>query len=142
MTTIVCTREAMAADSQVTSPAAKYRTSKLRRLPDGSILGLAGVTSCAEAMAAWLADELPQPPADWAEDTVLLRLTPDRRILLYDSSTIPFEIEDDFAAIGTGAAAALGAMHMGADLRTAIRIAAKIDPYTGGRIQVLRPSPK
>ena len=39
-----------------------------------------------------------------------------------------------FYAVGSGSKAALGALHMGADAREAVRIAALVDPYTGGDI--------
>lgn len=43
-----------------------------------------------------------------------------------------------FYAWGSGAQAALAAMHMGADAKTAVKIAAKIDMYTGGKIHAFK----
>jgi len=56
----------------------------------------------------------------------------------YKGFLIPIRIEGDFWAIGTGAPAALGAMHMGADPAEAVKIACEIDPYCGGPITVER----
>ena len=49
----------------------------------------------------------------------------------------PF-VADKLSAFGSGGDVALGALHAGADARTAIRIAAKLDPHTGGKIQVFK----
>lgn len=58
-----------------------------------------------------------------------------------------YEISSDFAvtreasgvyADGSGSSYALGAIHAGADLKSAVEIAAKLDPYTGGRVTVAR----
>lgn len=43
-----------------------------------------------------------------------------------------------FTAIGSGGAAAMAAMYMGASAEEAVKIAAKVDPYTGGRIRTYR----
>src|SRR3974390_2023022 len=40
------------------------------------------------------------------------------------------KIKDTFYAVGSGAKAALGAMHMGADAYRAVQVACEIDPYT------------
>lgn len=42
-----------------------------------------------------------------------------------------------FFAIGSGAAAALGAMHMGASAKEAVNTAKKIDNLTGGRVSCM-----
>jgi hypothetical protein len=49
-----------------------------------------------------------------------------------------FDVRGDFLAWGSGSPAAYAAMMAGADAPTAVRIAAKLDPGTGGRITVLR----
>ena len=40
------------------------------------------------------------------------------------------KVKDKFYAVGSGAKAALGAMHMGADAKRAVAVACKIDPYS------------
>jgi hypothetical protein len=42
-----------------------------------------------------------------------------------------------FFAIGSGRAAALGAMHMGASAEEAVQVAKKIDNYTGGPVKLM-----
>lgn len=41
-------------------------------------------------------------------------------------------------ALGSGSVAAMGAMLAGADAKTAVKIASKLDPYTGGKIDVVK----
>ncbi len=48
----------------------------------------------------------------------------------------PAPLDCPFWAIGSGAMAALAAMHMGATAAEAIAVAAKVDMFTGGTIQV------
>lgn len=43
-----------------------------------------------------------------------------------------------FWAFGTGAPAALGAMHMGASARRAVEIAIRCDPHSGAPVRILR----
>ena len=63
----------------------------------------------------------------------------DFTVLLMDSAGSLYEmdrwchftkIKDTFYAVGSGAKAALGAMHMGADAYRAVQVACEIDPYT------------
>jgi ATP-dependent protease HslVU (ClpYQ) peptidase subunit len=72
------------------------------------------------------------------EEVEALVLTNDGRILCFDGHTKFFALDDDFAAIGSGAQAALGAMHAGADVKSAVKIAGKVDPDTGRKTTVRR----
>jgi ATP-dependent protease HslVU (ClpYQ) peptidase subunit len=60
------------------------------------------------------------------------------KIVVFEQSHYGYEVTDPFVAIGSGAAAALGALYVGATPVEAVRAAAKVDPYTGGRIVVKR----
>jgi ATP-dependent protease HslVU (ClpYQ) peptidase subunit len=44
------------------------------------------------------------------------------------------KLEEDFWAAGSGRQAALGAMHAGKGAMDAVRIATRIDPFSGGRV--------
>jgi hypothetical protein len=57
-----------------------------------------------------------------------------RAIWLFDESVHPYPLNDPFAAIGSGAMAALAAMHLGSNPRQAVKVAAKVDPSTGGSV--------
>lgn len=47
------------------------------------------------------------------------------------------KVLNPFYAVGSGAKAAMGAMHMGADARKAVEIACKIDPYSAPPIYTM-----
>jgi ATP-dependent protease HslVU (ClpYQ) peptidase subunit len=55
-------------------------------------------------------------------------------IILLDGEMGPTEVIDDFVAIGSGAAYALGAMEAGADVVRAVEIACERDPSTSAPI--------
>jgi ATP-dependent protease HslVU (ClpYQ) peptidase subunit len=58
------------------------------------------------------------------------------KLWMWSQDLIPVEITLPFYAIGTGRMAAFAALEMGANVRRAVEIAAKYDPYTGGDIVV------
>jgi len=55
-----------------------------------------------------------------------------------ENGMFPLSPMPEFTAWGSGFPVALGAMHAGADAIQAVRIAAKVDPHTGGAIHHLR----
>ena len=61
-----------------------------------------------------------------------------RGLFDYDRWCRPERVSDRYYAVGTGAAAALGAMHMGANAATAVRIACQVDPYSGLPVEHMR----
>lgn len=69
-------------------------------------------------------------------DVTVLELRGDS-IWLYDGHEKPFQIKQDFYAIGTGAAYAIAAMHLGKSPKEAVEIAALYDPGTGGPIETI-----
>lgn len=58
------------------------------------------------------------------------------RVYVYGFQGYPVEVKDRYFGIGSGSEYALGALHAGASLAEAVRIAAKLDNGTGNRIQV------
>ena len=131
MTTVVCTRTEMACDSQLTGD---YRASakKIWKV-NGGIVGIAGSYAACVQFVKWLKGELEELPD--MEEVDAMVVTKSGKILHYNQSSEPFEIEDDFSAIGSGGAAAMAAMHMGADVKRAIEIAILVDPGSGGKVQ-------
>lgn len=55
-----------------------------------------------------------------------------------NNKTLPDLIEDNYHAIGTGKAYALGAVYAGATLEQAVKIAGKLDTYTGITLQKIK----
>lgn len=61
-----------------------------------------------------------------------------RKVLCYEKELVcDGDIKTDFIAIGSGAAIAKGALLMGANAKQAVECAAKIDRFTGGRIEAI-----
>lgn len=134
MTTIATDGRTMAGDGITTSLDIVMRRNapKVRRLPDGSIFGFAGRTADANAIFGWLADGAKGSPPKIKEGRALI-LRPGGRIEHLGEDGDLIEIEAP-AAVGSGGDIALGAMEFGASPKQAVEIAARRDPFTGGRI--------
>lgn len=59
-------------------------------------------------------------------------------IFLYNANGSRYLVKDEFLAIGSGGAYAMGAMALGATPMEAVAIAARFDPNTGGTIEVMQ----
>ena len=71
---------------------------------------------------------------DLDKDISVLVLAP-TGVWVYEGSGHPYQVEDDFAAIGSGAQAALAAMQLGKAPRKAVEVASLVDPATGGPVR-------
>lgn len=132
MTTVVVSREGMAADSWLTDDFSTFSVQKIWRLQgiDGEILvGVSGRYDKCLQFVDWMDDK-----GDVKMRHVQAITLDAEGISIYDGSKTPLRIRDPFAAIGSGAQAALGALHAGAGLAQAIEIARLIDPATGGMV--------
>lgn len=128
----------MCSDSRITSDY-KASAKKIWRFK-GGIVGIAGNYGACVQFVKWLKGERDEEPdMDGVEAMVL---TNSGKIMHYDGQHEPFEVDDDFSAIGSGATSALGALHAGVSLERAIEIAGLVDPSTGGRTQSLEIKPK
>ena len=147
MTTIAYRNGLMAADSRMTteddSGCRIFKCEKLYRIETPrfgeAIVGLAGETYSGLIFLDWLkADNADGPENLLIGDADFTGLVLTKRGLYeYDKWCRGERVLDRFYAIGSGAKAALGAMHMGADARQAVAVAARVDPYTGGPIITL-----
>lgn len=135
MTTIACNRDEMAGDTLLHADTVSHATKVFRH--KGACVGVSGeYVSCIEFVRWWKSGAEGEPP-DMQEVDALV-LTKDGRILCYNHHHAFFKVDDKFTAIGSGAAAALGAMHMGATPKEAIKVASKVDSYTGGKVTIRR----
>ena len=134
MTTIACTQGVMAADSYASDSDGVCSVVKIWKVPDG-VIGITGVMATGYQFFKWLSDCRRGDPPDMTGTTALL--ITGTQIWCYDETTDPYPIDDPYAAIGSGSMAALACMQLGHGPKEAVRIAAKIDPYTGGKIRVL-----
>jgi hypothetical protein len=146
MTTIAVDLAAgeIAADSQETSDSGqKYNCKKLFRVK-GHIIATAGGSYAGMAFVNWFREQGGDP--DWAEHPDLVNLDleedfeclvvrPDGSCYTVNRLFVPLEQKGNpLIAIGSGGAAARGAMLAGASPSKAVRIACEIDTYTGGKV--------
>jgi hypothetical protein len=136
VTTIAANRECMAADSLANTDGRAFHTRKLYRVR-GALIGISGGLDHGMMFVRWYAAGADLADRPKGLDASALAL--DRSGLYrYESECYPMPIEDGFAASGSGAYAALAAMHMGATPKEAVEVACKVDVYTGPPVVVER----
>ncbi len=136
MTTIICDRTGMAGDSQATSVYGISATTKLFKLRVGGIVGISGTLVEGLVFVEWLKGEMKEAPPKMDEvEGILLR---DGIMYHFDGHAFPMRVLDKVIAIGSGAQFAVGAYYAGASLRESVKIARKLDAWSGGRIKELR----
>jgi hypothetical protein len=115
---------------------------KVFLLRDGRIMAGAGYLDQILEIVAWFNDGCrPQDKPDLPDDdgsSLLLIDGPDGYSVTWPYLRL-LKIKDGFAAVGSGAGYALGAMAAGKGSRAAVEIAARFDPFTGGEITTVRP---
>ena len=142
MTTIAANRLMLAGDQKCTDDDKSFRTRKIRKIGD-ALVGAAGTGPAIGKFFRWLESGGQDDHPKFAKDDELAALvvTPDG-LFVYDTSCTPEEILDEFYAVGTGAQAALAAMHLGCQPDKAVEIACKVDNNTGGPVDALHLKPK
>lgn len=137
MTTIAADRGMLAGDQKCTDDDKSFRTRKIRKVGE-ALVGAAGTGPAIGKFFRWLESGKQEEPPKFAKDDELAALvvTPDG-LFVYDTSCTPEEILDDFYAVGSGAQAALAAMHLGCQPDQAVAIACKVDNNTGGQVDLL-----
>lgn len=138
MTTITVRDGVMASDSRADG---EYimTVEKIHRLPDGGVIGGSGTASILAAVIHWIANGATgEPPSKQDDDCYfLLLLKPDGTIWRAENNTTFFRILDPFAATGSGSNFAMAAMELGASAAEAVRVAARYDSGTGGKVRTL-----
>jgi hypothetical protein len=139
--TTICYKDGiMAADSCVSieteaGGARKFRCVKLYRKgskKDEAVIALFGESSPGMVFLDWYGSGKPAPTemfGHMSSDFGALILTR-KGLFEADAYCRLDRVEEKFYAVGSGAKAALGAMHSGASARLACSIACKIDPYS------------
>jgi hypothetical protein len=106
----------------------------------GRIAALAATVRIIESMPVppWEGGEYPgKPPLDGNDELAVFHR--DGRIFSIETDGWWFEPANvPFMALGSGAKAALGALHMGADAVRAVEVASLVDAFTGGPIVKMR----
>lgn len=141
MTTVAYRNGVIAADSLgVTgySTRAPGLHQKIWRLADGTLLGGCGDLAALVSVVADAQNISELKKLESYTGSELLCVCPADKSILHNARGSISEIRDaEFFAIGSGAAAALGAMANGASAEEAIRAAALIDLFTDDRVQKL-----
>ena len=137
MTTIAANKRSMAADQKVTDGDRNFRNHKLRRIGE-AIVGCGGDGPSIAKFFRWVEQgKQDDPPKLGKDDELEALVLTASGLFVYGRDCVPEEILDEFYAIGTGAMAALSAMHMGATPRRAVEIACLVDNNTGGPVDVM-----
>lgn len=142
MTVVAWDGKTLAADKRATDGCANSTTTKIKRLPDGSLIGSCGDTSACREVCAWFergADpsEFPATQRVSATAAWLLVIRPDGAVDYFQTSPYPGRFEDKFFAIGSGRDFALAAMHLGKDARTAVEVACALTVSCGNGVDAL-----
>ena len=123
----------MSGDTQLTDDAGSVSHGRKVFKHKGNLVGIAGTyTDCIQFMAWYRAGMKGEAPK--MKNVSALLLSKEGLIFSFDGSCNSYRITDPFMAIGSGAHAAMGAMHMGATPALAVKVASKVDSNTGGKI--------
>lgn len=135
MTTIAVRDGVMACDSLAIDGSTRIMCEKIYRMPDGTILGGAGSSAAIEAfLTARRKGESCTLTEEDRKSFVVAVLHPDGSIMRWEDERCGWKVLDGFHAIGSGAQAAMAAMHMGADAVKAVEIAKLVNADTGGPV--------
>lgn len=142
MTTIVGVKDKLVSDSKIimqkTGDKADtyYEGPKLYR-KGNAIIGTAGSCDLGETFMKWYGSKR-KKPAGFGKDADFEALVlTETGLYHYDEYLSGGRVLQPFFAIGSGAHAALGALHMGASAEDAVRIACRIDVMSGEPVQVM-----
>lgn len=131
MTTIAVKDNVMAADSRVVGDYAGTGI-KLHR-KKGAIVGFAGNAEQAMVFVDWYFDRKSRQPKVENEDEWEALVLTSKGIEYWGPSLRPIP-QHEYAAIGSGSQHAITAMDCGKDAIQAVQMAARRDPWTGGRV--------
>lgn len=141
MTTIAYRDGTLAADT-LGCGGVRRRTKKLHRVGD-AILGLSGNYGDCWQFVHWWADQSKalefrvfRTDNSDSPDLEAIVVT-DGGAEIWTEHLQPTPVLEPFFAIGSGAKAAMAAMHMGATAAKAVEIAMRVDPYTAGAIETM-----
>lgn len=106
----------------------------------GHLVAFSGSATAAAQLLEWFAEGAdPERFLDVpdGQETDMIVITPDRKILLYEDSPFPMLCEDKQHAIGSGANFAAAAMYCGENAVKAVEVACALDAGCGNGITVL-----
>lgn len=138
MTTIVAdsTQLCMASDSRISHLDSFFKSPKIFELAGGELIGIAGDITDGVKFAQWYSSgcDKEDEPEFGPEGFDALVLDKSGKLTIWARDLIGLEVQEPFYSIGSGAKAALGALHMGATPAQAVLVAAKIDSNTDSNV--------
>ena len=127
----------MAADSALWGDGTlHFKTRKIHRLVDGSLIGMYGSWPACLKLLQFLNSDDDDIPKFKEAGAILVRSR--TRICIYESGVIMPIHNTPYIAGGTGSTIALGAMHAGASAVEAIQAAIAHDSHTRGPVRSLK----
>ena len=147
MTTIAYKSGVVAADSQEThSDGRKNDCQKLYKMKDGTIIATAGDSYTGLIFVEWFKEgarkesipDLTNITLEEDFECLVLENTENIYIINRFFQKYHIEMPEGFYSLGWGAPYAVAAMHMGADAKKAVQVAAKYDAYTGGTVKTMK----
>ena len=140
MTTIVGNKQKLVSDSKIimeTKDDETYYEGPKLYTKGEAIIGTAGSHSLGEQFVKWYGTKKKRPK-EFGKDVDFEALVLTKKGLYhYDEYLSGGKVTQEWFAIGSGAKAALGALHAGATLEESIRIACKVDTMSGEPIQIM-----
>ncbi len=138
MTVIAWDGKTLAADKQTSDGSSTLTVTKIRRAPNGALVGGCGNSSMCRQMYQWYVDGAKKETYPVKnEDTQILVITPEGKAHYYLDGPAPIVVENKFFAIGSGCDYAVAAMHCGRTASEAVAIACIYDPGCGHGIDTL-----
>jgi len=142
MTVVAWDGEMLAGDKRTNFGGLHGTTTKVHRLPDGSLVGCAGNTAQIAEVVHWLGagaepDKMPAIQRDAKECVSALVIRPDGKVLQYENTPHPIRIENKTWAIGSGRDFAMAAMYLGRGAIDAVAVACVLDSGCGNGIDAL-----
>ena len=129
MTTIAWDGKTLAADSQCTGDwLEQYPVNKIHKVDD---CYLAGAGNSVDLIAYINGEEIK------GDEIEVLRVTKKGKVTYHKNGNGHLDVKGK-TAIGSGAGFAMGAMLAGATATETVKIASKLDPYTGGKIKSVK----
>jgi len=138
MTTVAYKDGIMASDSLITDGSARVGHVRKIGYVNGWLYGFAGGLASCQMIEQWIkegADPEHRPNRRMSKGTQLLMVheSAPKSILMFDDGEAT-RFETNQISIGTGSEYAVGAMLHGAGAKEAVKLAAKVDTKTGGKI--------
>lgn len=136
----------MATDSQASTAYLWECGPKVQRITAGPFAGyalaIAGRAALEKAIREQVeSGEFTAIPCIEGDDGAYALLAGPKGAVLFESDQMaPFKVPKIFA-IGSGSRFAMGAMYAGSSAADAVRIASKLDEYTGGKVHTMRVVP-